>query len=167
MHIERQNLDIRIAVRRLTRLTYAFSKKWENHRAALALDFAYYNLCLVHGTTKVTPAMAAGLADRRWTLADLMAAWFGRISIRYQRHATIWPGGITSMASTSEVQDLPDERCPDCGSGFARDLKGIGYRRHLERLPKRDSRGRIIRDAEGNPVMCGGTSRCWGRGHRS
>src|SRR5258708_7863770 len=48
-----------------------------------------------------------------------------------------------AMASTQEVEHLPDERCPDCGSGFARDLKGIGYRRHLARLPKHDARGAI------------------------
>lgn len=71
------------------------------------------------------------------------------------------------MASTQEVEQLPDERCPDCGSGFARDLKGIGYRRHLERLPKRDADGAIVHDAQGNPIMCGGTGRRWGKGHRS
>ncbi len=71
------------------------------------------------------------------------------------------------MASTQEVEQLPEERCPDCGSRFARDLKGIGYRRHLERLPKRDATGVIRRDAQGNPVMCGGTGKSWGKGHRS
>jgi hypothetical protein len=60
-------------VRRLTRLTKAFSKKWENHRAALALYFAYYNFCTVHGTLKVTPAMASWITYRKWTLAELMA----------------------------------------------------------------------------------------------
>src|ERR1035438_3462320 len=72
-HIERQNGSLRQWCKRLTRLTYAFSKKWENLRAALALHFAYYNFCRVHSTIKATPAMAAGLAASRWTLADLLA----------------------------------------------------------------------------------------------
>ena len=71
------------------------------------------------------------------------------------------------MASTQNVELLPDERCPECGSGFARDLKGIGYRRHLESLPKRDAAGVIVRDEEGNPVLCGGTRNAWDQGNRS
>ncbi len=72
-HIERQNGSLRQWCKRLTRLTYAFSKKWENLKAALALHFAYYNFCRVHSTIKATPAMAAGLAEGRWTLAELLA----------------------------------------------------------------------------------------------
>lgn len=72
-HIERQNGSLRQWCKRLTRLTYAFSKKWENLRAALALHFAYYNFCRVHSTVKMTPAMAAGLTQRRWNLEDLLA----------------------------------------------------------------------------------------------
>jgi transposase-like protein/IS1 family transposase len=72
-HIERQNGSLRQWCKRLTRLTYAFSKKWENLRAALALHFAYYNFCRVHSSLKATPAMASGLAASRWTLADLLA----------------------------------------------------------------------------------------------
>ncbi len=71
-HIERQNLTIRMQNRRMTRLTNAFSKKWENHGAALALHFAYYNFCRVHSTLKMTPAMAAGLEDHPWTLKELV-----------------------------------------------------------------------------------------------
>lgn len=71
-HIERQNGSLRQWCKRLTRLTYAFSKKWENLRAALALHFAYYNFYRVHSTIKATPAMAAGLAVSRWALADLL-----------------------------------------------------------------------------------------------
>ena len=69
------------------------------------------------------------------------------------------------MAATREVEALPGERCPDCGSAFARDLKGTGYRRHLEALPKRRN-GVILRDAQGNPVICGGTRNSWNKGHR-
>ncbi len=70
------------------------------------------------------------------------------------------------MAATLEVAQLPDERCPDCGSQFARDLKHIGYRRHLERRPKLDSHGNMILDIQGNPTICGGSMVSWGKGHR-
>ncbi len=72
-HVERQNLTMRMMIRRLTRLTNAFSKKWENLHAALALHFAYYNFCRVHSSLRVTPAMESGLADRAWTIADLIS----------------------------------------------------------------------------------------------
>jgi len=77
-HVERSNLTIRMMTRRFTRLTNAFSKKWENHEAALALFFAFYNYCRPHMTLsedagrKTTPAMAAGLADCLWTVAELL-----------------------------------------------------------------------------------------------
>jgi IS1 family transposase len=78
-HIERANLTIRMQTRRMTRLTNAFSKKWENHRYALAMHFATYNFVTPHGTLtkanggrKTTPAMEAGLTDRPWTLAELL-----------------------------------------------------------------------------------------------
>jgi len=58
----------------MTRLTNAFSKKLENHRAATALHFAHYNLCRVHQTLRVTPAMAAGLTDHVWTMKELLDA---------------------------------------------------------------------------------------------
>jgi transposase-like protein/IS1 family transposase len=73
-HVERQNLTMRMQIRRLTRLTNAFSKKWENLRAAIALHFAYYNFCRVHQTLRVTPAMEAGLTDHVWELKELLAA---------------------------------------------------------------------------------------------
>jgi hypothetical protein len=59
-------------IRRLTRLTNAFSKKWENLKAALALHFAWYNLCRIHSTLRATPAMEAGVTDHVWTLEDLV-----------------------------------------------------------------------------------------------
>ena len=71
-HIERQNLTMRMQIRRLTRLTNGFSKKWENLRAAVALHFAYYNFCRVHQTLRVTPAMEAGLTDHVWTISELL-----------------------------------------------------------------------------------------------
>lgn len=71
-HVERQNLTMRMQIRRLTRLTNAFSKKWENLKAALSLHFAWYNFCRVHSTLRVTPAMAAGISDQIWTLDKLL-----------------------------------------------------------------------------------------------
>jgi IS1 family transposase len=71
-HIERQNLTLRMSMRRLTRLTNAFSKKWKNLRAAYALHFSFYNFCRIHQTLRVTPAMEAGITDHVWTLTELV-----------------------------------------------------------------------------------------------
>mgnify|MGYP001583860209 CR=1 FL=1 len=73
-HVERSNLSVRMACRRLTRLTNGFSKKLRPLRAAVSLWFAYYNLCRPHQTLRVTPAMAAGVTDRVWSVGDLMDA---------------------------------------------------------------------------------------------
>ena len=72
-HVERMNLSIRMQNRRFTRLTNAFSKKLDNHIHALALYFAFYNFCRIHKTLRVTPAMAAGITDRLWSLEDIVA----------------------------------------------------------------------------------------------
>jgi transposase-like protein/IS1 family transposase len=71
-HVERSNLSIRMGVRRMTRLTNAFSKKWENHEAHLAIWFLYYNFCRVHMTIKTTPAVKAGIADEKWSVERLL-----------------------------------------------------------------------------------------------
>jgi hypothetical protein len=71
-HIERSNLSLRIANRRFTRLTNAFSKKWENHHCALALRFAHYNFCRSHMTLGETPAMINGLENHVWTIRELI-----------------------------------------------------------------------------------------------
>jgi IS1 family transposase len=71
-HVERSNLSVRMSIRRMTRLTNAFSKKWSNHEAALALFFGYYNFVRVHMTLRTTPAVAIGLTDRPWTVAELL-----------------------------------------------------------------------------------------------
>jgi len=73
-HIERLNGTTRLHMRRLTRLTYAFSKKLEYFEAAVALNFAYYNFVRTHGSLKMTPAMAAGIERKFWTVADLVEA---------------------------------------------------------------------------------------------
>jgi IS1 family transposase len=71
-HIESQNLTLRMHCRRLTRLTNAFSKKFENFQAAVALNFAYYNFCKRHTTLRMTPAQAAGVESSAWTVAELI-----------------------------------------------------------------------------------------------
>jgi hypothetical protein len=71
--VERHNLTIRMGNRRFTRLTNAFSKKVENHEHMLALFFCYYNFCRIHQSLRVTPAMAAGVTDHVWEIADLVA----------------------------------------------------------------------------------------------
>jgi hypothetical protein len=69
---ERQNLTMRMQVRHLTRLTNAFSKKWENLWAALCLHFAYYSSCRSHRSLRVTPALERGIADHIWTIRELL-----------------------------------------------------------------------------------------------
>lgn len=71
-HVERQNLSLRMRNRRVTRLTNAFSKKLENFRASMGLSYAYYNYVKIHRTIRCTPAMAAGVANRLWTVRDLV-----------------------------------------------------------------------------------------------
>ncbi len=71
--VERQNLTMRMSIRRFTRLTNGFSKKLENHAAAVALYFMYYNFCRVHQTLRVTPAMEAGISDHVWSVEELVS----------------------------------------------------------------------------------------------
>lgn len=73
-YVERQNLNMRMGMRRFTRLTNAFSKKLENHIHALALYFMFYNFVRIHKTLKVTPAMAAKVTDRLWSMEDIALA---------------------------------------------------------------------------------------------
>jgi transposase-like protein/IS1 family transposase len=72
-YVERLNASTRLFMRRMTRLTLGFSKKYENFVAAMALHFAYYNFCRVHKTLRVTPAMEAGITDHIWTIAELLS----------------------------------------------------------------------------------------------
>jgi IS1 family transposase len=72
-HAERNNLTVRMQMRRFTRLTNGFSKKLENHRLACAVHFVHYNFARIHQTLRVTPAMAAGLTDHVWELAELIS----------------------------------------------------------------------------------------------
>jgi IS1 family transposase len=72
--VERQNLTMRMGMRRFTRLTNGFSKKLENHCAAIALHVAFYNFARIHSSLRVTPAMAAGVENTAWDLGQLLAA---------------------------------------------------------------------------------------------
>jgi len=72
--VERQNLTMRMSIRRLTRLTNGYSKKWENLKAMFALYFAYYNFCRIHSSIRCTPAMESGLTGHVWTLRELLKA---------------------------------------------------------------------------------------------
>lgn len=72
-YVERQNLSMRIGMRRFTRLMNGFSKKVENLAHAVALHYMHYNFCRVHQTLKTTPAMAAGVSDHRWSLYEVAA----------------------------------------------------------------------------------------------
>ena len=71
-HVERQNLTMRMSMRRFTRLTNAFSKKLENLGHAVALHFMHYNFCRIHNSLRVTPAMEAKVADRVWEVSDIV-----------------------------------------------------------------------------------------------
>jgi IS1 family transposase len=72
-YVERQNLTMRMSMRRFTRLTNGFSKKLENHAAAVALYFCHYNFVRQHQTHRLSPAMAAGVTDRLWSIEDMIA----------------------------------------------------------------------------------------------
>jgi IS1 family transposase len=71
-HVEKQNYTVRMHCRRLTRLTNAFSKKFENFKAAMAMHFAYYNFCKIHGAIRCTPAMESGVESSQWSVAELV-----------------------------------------------------------------------------------------------
>ena len=87
-YAKRQNLTMRMHMRRFTRLTNCFSKKIENHACAVALHTMFYNFVRVHQTLKRTPAMAASITDRRWEMTDLVAlveAWEARAVVSHRR----------------------------------------------------------------------------------
>ena len=71
--LKRQNLSVRMSIRRYTRLTNVFRRKIENHSAAVALYYFAYNFIKIHRTLRCTPAMAAGVTDRLWEVSDLVA----------------------------------------------------------------------------------------------
>jgi hypothetical protein len=72
-YVERQNLTMRMSMRRFSRLTNAVSKKVENHALSVALHYMHYNFCRIHKTLRITPAMAAGVTNKLWSIEDLVA----------------------------------------------------------------------------------------------
>ncbi len=72
-YIERQNLTMRMGIRRFTRLTNSFSKKIENHIASIAIHYMHYNFCRIHASLRVTPAMESGVSDHVWEMEDIIA----------------------------------------------------------------------------------------------
>jgi IS1 family transposase len=96
-YVERSNLTLRMASRRFTRLTNGFSKKLENHAAAVALFVAHYNLCRVHEALRITPAMALGITDHIWTIGELIEAALANAPIdrHRKRRFKVIEGGRT------------------------------------------------------------------------
>jgi hypothetical protein len=72
--VDCSNLSLRMCAGRFTRLTNAFSRKWENHWVAVALSFCFYNFCRIHKSLRITPAMVAGIADHQWSVRELPEA---------------------------------------------------------------------------------------------
>jgi len=75
IYVERHNWTVRTAMRRYARLSNGFSRKVENHATAVALNYFAYNFIQIHRTLRTSPAMAAGVTDRLWSVADLVALW--------------------------------------------------------------------------------------------
>lgn len=97
-YVERQNLTLRMTQRRFARLTNGFSKKLTNHAAAVSLYVAHYNLCRVHEALRTTPAVALGIADRVWTIGDLLDATLSlepNRPVRVKRNFKVIEGGKT------------------------------------------------------------------------
>jgi IS1 family transposase len=95
-YVERQNLTLRMSQRRFTRLTSGFSKKLAHHESAVSLYVSHYNLCRVHEALRTTPGVAIGIADRVWTIGDLLDATLAlepNRPIRVQRRFTVITGG--------------------------------------------------------------------------
>jgi len=104
-YVERQNLSLRMAQRRFTRLTNAFSKKFEHHCAAVALYPAHYNFCRVHEALRITPAMQLGVTDHVWTISELIDA---------ARDGIMPPGTATespmNLSQSERVQSVRKDR---------------------------------------------------------
>lgn len=95
-YVERQNLTLRMTQKRFARLTNGFSKKLTNHAVAVSLYVTHYNLCRVHEALRTTPGVALGVADRVWTIGDLLDATLAlepNRPVRIKRHFTVIAGG--------------------------------------------------------------------------
>jgi len=114
-HIERNNGTMRHFIGRMRRLVYAFSKSPEHHRAAVALAYCYYNLCWIPRTTRVTPAMAIGVAKHPWDLSELLDAL---LSVPETRAPVVQ--ALTARKPETTARELPN------GRGFLRVVPGAG-----------------------------------------
>jgi hypothetical protein len=95
-YVERQNLTLRMTQKRFARLTNGFSKKLTHHAAAVSLYVTHYNLCRVHEVLRTTPGVALGVADRVWTIGDLLDATLAiepNRPVRTRRNFTVIEGG--------------------------------------------------------------------------
>lgn len=95
-YVERQNLSLRMGQKRFSRLSNGFSKKLDNHVAAVSLYVSHYNLCRVHEALRTTPAVAVGLVDRVWTIGDLLDAALAlepNRPVRVKRNFKVIDGG--------------------------------------------------------------------------
>ena len=111
-YVERQNLNLRMGVRRFTRLTNAFSKKFENHCHMVAIYHAYYNFCRVHQTLRVTPAMEAGITDHVWSLEELVGLLERKAVMRGSVKSKTNPGSrVCSCAGYDcSIKSLQEDR---------------------------------------------------------
>jgi len=100
-YVERQNLSMRMGMRRFTRLTNAFSKKLENHMHAISIYFMHYNFARVHQTLRVTPAMEAGVSDHVWTLEEIVAL----VESREASHSEVVAKGWAKRRATAESDE--------------------------------------------------------------
>ena len=107
-YVERQNLNMRMGMRRFTRLTNAFSKKVENHCHSLALYFLYYNFVRIHKSLKTAPAMAAGVTDKLWAIEDIVAL----LDARDERKAVSRKAGRKHKTSVRQTETLPANARP-------------------------------------------------------
>jgi IS1 family transposase len=107
-YAEGQNLTMRMSMRRFTRLTNAFSKKLENHVAALALYFMYYNFVRIHQSLRITPAMAAGVTDRVWEIADIVRMVERREEALHYAKRNPSDGGLVGTGLKSVSPESPE-----------------------------------------------------------
>lgn len=145
-YVERSNLTMRMHMRRFTRLTNAFSKKVENHAAAIALHTMYYNFIRIHQTLKVTPAMAAGVTDQLWEMDDLVGiveAWelanqrpeYSFVVRKYDigkgySVSALWRGGEIDTIYGFDTEHAALEWIKDKSAAWLVENKGASVRKH-------------------------------------
>ncbi|WP_308789554.1 IS1 family transposase [Polyangium mundeleinium] len=117
-HVERANLTVRMHVRRFTRLCNGFSKKIENHRAAVSLHVAWYNFCRVHESLRVTPAMEAGITDHVWSVQELVERALAAESCAPPEPKKLAPPAPAPGEKQGAARELPN------GKGWLRALPG-------------------------------------------